>query len=99
MSDSSVTPTPGTATKSITMWVLLAAAVGAMLLWSNGRHSAAGEKFVGWKLQPLTGVSQPLVAEETQGKVVLINFWGTWCPPCREEFPHIEELAHHYANN
>lgn len=27
-----------------------------------------------------------------QGKVVLFNLWATWCPPCREEMPYLEEL-------
>jgi cytochrome c-type biogenesis protein len=28
----------------------------------------------------------------------LVNIWGTWCPPCREEFPHIVELYRHYRD-
>ena len=34
-----------------------------------------------------------------QGKVVLLNFWATWCPPCREEIPILEELAKKYKDS
>jgi thiol-disulfide isomerase/thioredoxin len=30
---------------------------------------------------------------ELHGQVVVVNFWGTWCPPCREEIPEISEWA------
>ncbi len=32
-------------------------------------------------------------AELTKGKVVFLNFWGTWCPPCRREIPDIIEIS------
>jgi thiol-disulfide isomerase/thioredoxin len=31
-----------------------------------------------------------------KGKVVFINFWGTWCPPCRRELPDIVKLSKQY---
>jgi thiol-disulfide isomerase/thioredoxin len=42
---------------------------------------------------------QPISTAAYHGKVVLINFWATWCPPCREEIPEMIGLADKFKDN
>lgn len=34
-----------------------------------------------------------------KGKAVIVDFWDTWCPPCRKAMPHLQELSVQYADD
>jgi thiol-disulfide isomerase/thioredoxin len=57
-----------------------------------GRRSgtARGERFPNLLLKD--GRGRPVTLAAFAGKVVFLHFWGTWCPPCRREFPEIARL-------
>jgi peroxiredoxin len=59
------------------------------------RITLQGQPAPDFSLPQLTG--QPLPLSDYRGKVVLLDFWATWCVPCREETPHLVELQTKYG--
>jgi thiol-disulfide isomerase/thioredoxin len=73
--------------------------VVAVLICGNCTNSqiektAPATLAVDLKLLDQAGLAK--VLKENRGQVVVLNFWATWCVPCREEFPHLVQLAGKY---
>lgn len=68
----------------------------------RARHFAAHPELAREQLTPAVVVNtlagKHFNLDEMNGRVVLIDFWATWCGPCNEELPHMKQLAAKYAN-
>jgi thiol-disulfide isomerase/thioredoxin len=45
------------------------------------------------------GTGQKVDMQQFRGKVLFVNFWATWCPPCKEEMPAIEALQRELSSD
>src|SRR5260370_13364499 len=85
------------------------AILALLLAAAMGRHSLPQEKpksSPAARALPSKRVADPALMDQQgyqdilgkyRGKPLLINFWATWCEPCRDEYPMLNELAKKYA--
>ena len=71
--------------------VLIAALLALMSLTALAEAAEVGKPAPDFELQTLAGETFKL--SEQAGKVVFLNLWATWCPPCVGEIPDIQKLA------
>ncbi len=74
----------------------LLATTGCTTTTSGSGGGRVGQLAPDFTLADLDGNQVSL--SDFRGKTVFINFWATWCPPCREEMPAIEALYQQYKD-
>nr|WP_205003290.1 thiol-disulfide oxidoreductase ResA [Scopulibacillus daqui] len=72
--------------------LLLAAAIGFTIyqIFNKDKTVATGDKAPDFVLTDVNGHQVKL--SDFKGKAVMLNFWATWCDPCKKEMPYIENV-------
>jgi cytochrome c biogenesis protein CcmG, thiol:disulfide interchange protein DsbE len=106
LTPSDARPQPNSAWQTLLLFVAIAGILFVISRYAamsvghikGNEHPAVGAVAPQVAFAPLTGAT-PIRLAEQKGKVVLINFWGTWCPPCRAEFPRLQQATRPFLDH
>jgi thiol-disulfide isomerase/thioredoxin len=94
---------------AVVLFVAVAAGWTGFQLWVEGSRQASRAQEKAFAVTPVarpvpappvlgtTQEGKPFTLAEARGQVVFVNFWATWCPPCRDEMPSMLQLGRDLA--
>jgi peroxiredoxin len=87
-------------TQKAVAWCALAFGLGIVVLFAMPSYRQGEASIAGRTAQdfPIEVAGQPSHLSNLRGKVVVLNFWASWCPPCVEETPALNRLETHIAS-
>ena len=87
--------------QNITRLIIFLLLLGSAILATSSSQNVRGQDIStlapDFSLPDLEGNTVKL--SDFEGKVIIIDFWATWCPPCVQEIPHFVELYEKYQDN
>ena len=86
--------------QKIAAWGVLVVAIGVVILFAMPSYRQGEASIAGTTARdfPMEYEGKPAHLSDLKGKVVVLNFWATWCPPCVEETPALNRL-HNYVKS
>ncbi len=84
--------------RTVVLFVMLGAIVFALVtnLMKDQEKVKEGEIAPNFSLQELNGDKTYVLHDEFKDKGIMLNFWATYCEPCKDEMPHMDELYPKY---
>lgn len=85
----------------LSLLLILTAGGISLMAFTGGAGTSRAKTAVGQPAPPLTfrlvDSNERRTLSAYQGKVVLLNLWASWCPPCLDELPHLNRLQETYG--